>query len=272
MKLQKKETVLSRDSIFEGKTDKPRLTAFAGIGICLEGACDVFINAQGYHLKKGDMCLVLPDVMLQTGWKSSDFTGYTIAVTREFLDSTGIPMTTSFYLPAQENPCISLDGNETERFMALCDELKRLDRHITHPYRHEISQSLAMAIVYKIAAVYHERLEVQHFSRSRKNMLFMKFRQLVAIHHCENRKIDFYANKLCISEHYLSIIVKHISGLTASACIERFVIASAKSLLVSTEMTILQVSDRLNFPNASFFSKYFKRITGQTPKEYRNKM
>jgi YesN/AraC family two-component response regulator len=37
-------------------------------------------------------------------------------------------------------------------------------------------------------------------------------------------------------------------------------------------MTVQQISEELNFPNQSFFGKYFKRLTGKSPKEYRRKM
>ena len=44
-----------------------------------------------------------------------------------------------------------------------------------------------------------------------------------------------------------------------------------KALLKSTNMTIQQISDELNFANQSFFGKYFKRLTGVSPKEYMGK-
>ncbi|KAA6314445.1 hypothetical protein EZS27_034938 [termite gut metagenome] len=43
----------------------------------------------------------------------------------------------------------------------------------------------------------------------------------------------------------------------------------AKALLKSTNMTIQQISDELNFPSQSFFGKYFKRQVGVSPKEYK---
>jgi len=45
----------------------------------------------------------------------------------------------------------------------------------------------------------------------------------------------------------------------------------AKALLKSTNMTIQQISDELHFPSQSFFGKYFKRLAGVSPREYRKK-
>jgi AraC-like DNA-binding protein len=52
--------------------------------------------------------------------------------------------------------------------------------------------------------------------------------------------------------------------------IERFVILEAKVMLRSSNMTIQQIADELNFPSQSFFGKYFKKSVGVSPKEYRN--
>ena len=46
------------------------------------------------------------------------------------------------------------------------------------------------------------------------------------------------------------------------------VILEAKVLLIAKSYSIQQVSDKLNFPNPSFFCKYFKAATGTTPRKY----
>ena len=58
-------------------------------------------------------------------------------------------------------------------------------------------------------------------------------------------------------------------GSSAAEWIERCVALEARALLKSTNMTIQQISDELNFPSQTFFGKYFKRRVGMSPKEYR---
>ena len=67
----------------------------------------------------------------------------------------------------------------------------------------------------------------------------------------------------------MSDIIKKTSGLTAHDWIDRYTILEAKILLRSTNKTIQEISNELNFPNHSFFSKYFKHHMGMTPKAYR---
>lgn len=56
---------------------------------------------------------------------------------------------------------------------------------------------------------------------------------------------------------------------SAAEWIDDYVILEAKALLRSTNLTIQQISYELNFPSQSFFGKYFKRLTGMSPKEYK---
>ena len=64
-------------------------------------------------------------------------------------------------------------------------------------------------------------------------------------------------------------MVKGLTGKSAGAWIDDYVILEAKALLKSTTLTILQVSEALNFANQSFFGKYFKQHTGVSPTQYR---
>ena len=60
-----------------------------------------------------------------------------------------------------------------------------------------------------------------------------------------------------------------MSGRSALNIIDEYVIAESKALLHSTTRSIQQISNELNFVSQSVFGKYFKRITGLSPKEYR---
>jgi AraC-like DNA-binding protein len=81
--------------------------------------------------------------------------------------------------------------------------------------------------------------------------------------------VRFYGEALNVTPKYLTETVKEINGKSAGAVIDDFVILEAKLLLEKPENTIAQVADLLNFSDQSFFGKYFKRITGISPKEFK---
>ena len=103
---------------------------------------------------------------------------------------------------------------------------------------------------------------------SRQEEIFNRFIALVNEYGKRERNISFYADKLCLTPHYLSTVIRETSGQTVMQWINQAVILEAKVLLKHSDMLIFQISDELNFPNPSFFSKFFKRMTGMTPAEY----
>ena len=94
-------------------------------------------------------------------------------------------------------------------------------------------------------------------------------RTVVMNYHTE-RNVSFYADKMHLSPQHLSTTIKKITGKTLTDIISSFIINDAKAKLKSTEMTIQEIAYSLNFPDISFFGKYFKRYTGMSPKQYRN--
>lgn len=83
--------------------------------------------------------------------------------------------------------------------------------------------------------------------------------------------LPFMQDKLCVTAKYLSLISKEVSGQPAGNWIDEYVILEAKTLLKSSQMSIQEIADSLNFANQSFFGKYFKHHTGISPKEYRKR-
>lgn len=106
---------------------------------------------------------------------------------------------------------------------------------------------------------------------SRAMELFNTFISLVNTYSKHERKMAFYAGKMCVTPRYLSTVVKQASGITAKEWIDRAVVTNAKVMLKYGSRQVAEVAYALDFPNVSFFCKFFKHATGQTPQEYRMK-
>ena len=135
-----------------------------------------------------------------------------------------------------------------------------------NPYRMQVIENLIRVFYY--GAMGRFSLNGKE-SATYKNGLVEKFIELVEEHYRQERLIGFYADKLCITPKYLSKLVKEHTGRSAGEWIENHVILDARAMLQSSDMTIQQIATSLNFPNQSFFGKYFKRATGISPKHYR---
>ena len=85
------------------------------------------------------------------------------------------------------------------------------------------------------------------------------------------RRVEEFANQLNITPKYLSTILKETMNCRPSTIIQIFTMKAIEHRLRFTDMTIQEISNELNFPNPSYFGKYFKEHAGMTPMEYRNK-
>lgn len=106
---------------------------------------------------------------------------------------------------------------------------------------------------------------------SRKRELFRKFINKLLGSHSVSREVLFYANELGMSSGYLNEICNEVSGHSAKYIIDSAVVARLKYELSYTSKSIQELSDEYNFPSQSYFSRYYRRLTGVTPSEFRKK-
>jgi len=107
--------------------------------------------------------------------------------------------------------------------------------------------------------------------RWKGNKLAGAFISSVSINYSKDRDIASYAKRLMVTPKHLSNVVLKQTGRKPKDIIQEYVIRNAKQKLESGLYTVQEVSDSLNFPNQSFFAKYYKRATGHAPGEDRCK-
>lgn len=260
--------VLDDLSKFKIPNDSPiRLDAFT-ISLCLNGHITTDINMIRYDVQPGDMVITLPKDIIEHKDVSSDIRGIFFIVSQRFIEEAfpKIGEILPIFLYIQKYPKIELTANQCFNIQQFYDFfIQRLkDQSV---YRDKMISSILQALIYYIAGLLINSDKRE--KKERKEELLSKFIQLIIKHYKENRTLDFYAEKLFISTKYMSDIIKKTSRLTAHDWIDRYTILEAKILLRSTNKTIQEISNELNFPNHSFFSKYFKHHMGMTPKAYR---
>ncbi len=81
--------------------------------------------------------------------------------------------------------------------------------------------------------------------------------------------IQYFADKVHLSQHYFSDLLKKETGRTAKDHINDFVIEKAKNLLLSTNQSISEIAYDLGFNYPHYFTRLFKSRTGQTPGAFR---
>ncbi|MGG3306380.1 AraC family transcriptional regulator [Paenibacillus lautus] len=88
-------------------------------------------------------------------------------------------------------------------------------------------------------------------------------------HYAEEISLEQLASKLNMSPTYLSGYIKEKTGSNFSDQLNAIRITKAKELLQTTNMPIQEVGNRIGYRNVTSFIRMFKKVTGQTPGDYR---
>ena len=236
-----------------------------------QGSADLKINMRDYHIEAPAVLLVLNDQIYQSAGHSEDLRSKVILMSRSFSDSlfanSGeiLPLKSSI----MKNPVMKIE-NEENVFGQFFQLLQNIAASPRQEFKIESARHLTLSMFYGYSHLKHEVNEVKS-TNSRQEEIFTKFTELLERHHKKEREIAFYADKMCMTSKHLSQVIKDYTGKTALGLIEEYVISEAKSMLLSTTMSIQQISNELNFPSQSVFGKYFKRVAGISPSEYRNR-
>lgn len=104
---------------------------------------------------------------------------------------------------------------------------------------------------------------------SAEKQLANRFIQLVEQNGISQHKVEWYAHQLAVTVAHLSKSVKSAVGMTAGELLRNRIVLEAKRLLVHTNDTAAAIALQLNFEDASYFGRFFKRETDQTPRQFR---
>lgn len=235
--------------------------------ICMSGYSMGRINTMPYTLCPQGISIHLPGDILEQSGMSDDFECLCVAMSENFFNNLGLTYDFQTLLRVQDNPLLEMTDKQYAAAVTYFEMVSGV-LGSSNPYKREIIKHVTCAFFYGLGYYFYEKTENRRMTND--EALMQNFIKIVQRHYRHERSVAFYADAMHLSAGYLSTVVKKMSGRTATDWIDDYVILEAKALLKSGGLTVQQVSMELNFPSQSFFGKYFKRLTGMSPTEYKN--
>lgn len=136
----------------------------------------------------------------------------------------------------------------------------------------DISLQSLLGLLYCKLARYCSRPETSETRPSPSDpslWYFRQFQNLVGHHMTEKWSVADYAAQLRISATHLNRVCNAIAGKSALKVIHERLISEAKINLAYTFQSVSEVGYRLGFDDVSYFSNFFKKHTGSTPKAFK---
>ncbi len=243
---------------------------------CVEGSVDCSVNLTDYHLTSGTLLIITPGniVKITDPEVSKDLKLTIICASTSFISGIGINPS-KFLIEAMDvlrDPCIHLSDDETEMLHKYVN--LALDITKTNPqFVHDSIAGLVSSVFYQFAGFLADSKKREEkelpVRTTRQRQMLEQFIKLAINDHAREHLVGYYADKMCVTPKYLSKIVKETSGRSVPEWLNELLILDAKNMLRHTDMTIKEISASLNFPSQSFFFRFFKNHTGQTPTQYR---
>lgn len=236
-----------------------------------KGSCLLEVNMTTYELDKGGVFVAFPGQIIHMLQINKDFKPLCIACSIDMMNDLASQVKDSLQLiqMIKQSP---YQQKEKEEFEQLKKSFKHLQEKIeitkNNQHRYQIIKNLVLSNAFECFDFLIGKSLV-HQGGNRKKSLFNAFLRNVEERHRKEHSVKYYADELFVTPKYLSTVIDEMSGKGAKQWIDEYIALDAKVLLQSTQMDIQEISDELNFPDVSFFGKFFKRMTGMSPKAFR---
>lgn len=238
-----------------------------------KGSCELEVNLNRVVLSERCVFMMFTDQVARVVSMSHDFKPLCVACSRDAVEEFMTHVEDSFriLLAAKQTPCIQWEPEKFEQVKQTYELLRlKIQTASENKYYYIIIRNVLLALAAEcVGAIMEHMAEIK--SSSRKDTLFNAFILNVEKHHKQEHSVKFYADELFVTPKYLSAVIDELSGKGAKQWIDEYIALDAKVLLRSTKKDVQEISDELNFPDMSFFGKFFKRMVGESPKAYRMK-
>lgn len=222
--------------------------------------------------KPGELFVIMPGHVMRPLEHSDDYTFVRVVISPTIFEDLRFSLFSHDYDKFHHAPLYTLTNDQWDILLALNRQIDQVLSYSTDamPHRKNMVVSL-IAICYEYLNLFR-REQDKRWKVSRHNNLFNQFCDLVVAHYRESREVQFYAEMLHLTPKYFSKIIRDVTdGLSPADWIEQYIATQAQQLLRShPNMTIQEISYLLGFNEPATFCRYYKRVTGQTAKHYRN--
>ncbi|MGU3374988.1 helix-turn-helix domain-containing protein [Chryseobacterium sp. M5A1_1a] len=230
---------------------------------------------QGYYdFNEGGMMFTAPGQILSPE-ENAEYCGYTLVVHPDFIRNypLGKNIKNLGFFSYDTNEALHLSDHEKSIITGLLDSIK----NELHTAIDEVSQDVIVSYIEVLLNYSNRFYKRQFITRKAVNSDFLTKIETILEDYFNEQKtlthglptVDFLASELNLSPHYLSDMLRNLTGQNAQQHIHEKLIEKAKEYLTATNFSVSEVAYALGFEHPQSFNKLFKKKTNETPLNYR---
>lgn len=247
--------------------DEPFKSSDYVIAIGHRGHMELMYDDMTDYSEQHTVGVIFPNHTLRKVSATSDYQATLIIVDSSVLNDPILQIIKQMRYRYEPHPNVKLDKHEYHIITHVVEGMREITR-LNLPDRQMLMKRLLEFLL---------RL-LSHYRKSKLNetggdkQVSARFHNDLKQHFREHRDVGFYADQACLSAKHFSAVVKQETGHTAAYWIHHQVVAEAKMLLhIRHDLTVQAIADLLGFEDQATFSRYFRRETGLSPTDFRNK-
>ncbi len=241
---------------------------FYVIVVITAGAGNSFIDFQAHPIDRGIVYFITPGQVQQ--WASTrSLTGYILLFQESFLPMNGAdqitPRSFDYFHRTDLAPVLQL-GDLEAKMLTLCQDM------LTAYHEKDFGRTALLQSYLRVFLIQSQRLFVrQQTTDSTESVgsLVTNYIRLIDQHFLQKQRVNEYATLLGVTPGHLTDTTREKLGLPAGQLIQRRVLLEAKRMLTYGENSVGEIAFSLNFTDPSYFARYFRRETGQSPTAFR---
>ncbi len=243
------------------------------IALCHQGEFVGSVNLQTIELHAGTR-VCLPNVFHLTVDKiSEDFRATVLAVDPKLSLNVISGISTEHFDCVFATPVRHIDN--PHEWKMLNDLIDSIDNYMTIGTDDRTGGGVVPCI-YRSLLLLIAEMELCHgdgaiktSNYSMRDIWYRKFLLQLDKHVEVQREVQFYADMVGVSPKYLNMICKQKTGRKAKEIISIVLLSRLKMDMTITTLNMKQIADKYNFADMSSFGKFFKKMTGMSPRDFR---
>lgn len=238
-------------------------------GICTKGEAHFTLLGMKRVIGPNEIFCFLPGHFVALNSVSEDFEAHYGVISEAFMKdiTSRFPNVMFDYLIAHSSMSMTPAAmDEALRYFDLI-ELKIKEKY--NLFQKDIIFNILYSYILDMYNMINRDLPNLPLGKTANERIFDKF-TLLAYHHIkENNSVGYYADALNITPKHLSKVVKMIKGISVKQWLDEFMMQELKQILLSTQMSVQEISDEYNFSSADAFHHFFRKHAGMSPSNYR---
>jgi AraC family transcriptional regulator, transcriptional activator of pobA len=264
------ESIPERSQLHDWRIRPHRHVDLVHILLITQGSVALELEGTSHQLQSATT-IIVPAMAIHGFLFSPDVQGHIITLAKPLADHLHAVMGESSALKKANFFHLS-SSSEKDRIATLVAQIDQEYRQPA-PGRGSLLEALTQALVVELsrlgsyAGSSPKRYAPRQSDKGRQHL--EHFQALIEAHYREQPSIEWLAGQVSVSSAHLNMLCRQVAGRSALQMLHERLLLEAKRQLTYTNMTIGQVSDSLGFSEPAYFTRFFKRNTALSPREFR---